>query len=130
MIFKYKEIINTKGKVFLRRLSFYLKEGSIKIHFITDDDTDEPHTHPWNYKSLLIIPYREKLFMRTGVFVKNHKPFKTVKRKMKMKHRVELYRILGIKIPALTIGVYSEKKQLCSLCEEAGYCKQKAKLVL
>jgi hypothetical protein len=42
-------------------------------------------------------------------------------------HSVELKRLFGIKIPAITIGRYSEKKQLCSLCKDLGYCKQSKK---
>lgn len=130
---KCKTIKPNGESSFIRRVSFYLKKGSIKIHFITSDDNDEPHTHPWDFKSLLIIPYKEKTYIKKfewgkDVFdtsiISKYKPFTLVIRKADEYHKTTLYRIFGIKIPALTIGYYGEKKQLCSFCQELGYCKE------
>ena len=87
------------------------------------DDKSEPHTHPWDFKSFLILPYRENL---DGVNY-NHFPFTLLNRSMNQKHRITLYRIFGFKIPALTIGFYGKKKQLCSFCQSLGYCKSEGK---
>jgi hypothetical protein len=146
MKLKYKVIKTLNNIVFLKRISIYLKNGSsIKLHLILHDDLDEPHTHPWDFKSLLIIPYKEDLYNNklVGAFdpafdinnvnifsihqlIKyNHKPFTIVNRYHKDSHRTTLYTIFGIKIPALTIGIYSKKLQLCSFCQEAGYCLSK-----
>lgn len=118
--------INTQGKIpFLRRLSVYLKSGkSIKLHLIIHDDLDEPHDHPWDFKSLLLIPYKEILYKKDTQYPQffKHFPFTIVKRNMSDKHITYLYRIFGMKIPAVTIGLYSKKKQLCSFCREKGYC--------
>ena len=136
-MFKFKKIINKQGKVFMRRLSFYLKNGStIKLHIITEDDSDEPHDHPWDFESFLIIPYIERIFFSKNkggqefsfISPKKHLPFTTIKRGMDMRHKTELYRFLGFKIPAITIGFYGPKKKLCSLCTELGYCKESKKL--
>ena len=115
---KFK-IIKDMGLPFLNRLSFYTKNGSIKVHMMVGDDKSEPHTHPWDFKSFLIFPYKENL---DGVDY-NHKPFSVLNRKMNQKHRITLYRFLGCKIPALSIGFYTKKKQLCSFCQALGYCK-------
>lgn len=119
MRLKFKTI-RTLGKLpFLRRLSIYLNNGnSIKIHLITEDDLDEPHDHPWDFSSFIVFGgyWEGTTLYRTGdVNVKFHH----------QKHKIKLRRLLGYKVPTLTIGIYSEKKQLCSFCREAGYCLSK-----
>lgn len=111
------------NKVFLARLSYYFKSGkTLKFHLILRSDKDGMHTHPWNFKSLLIIPYKEEV---EGNGMRRYWPLKLVKRNMNEKHRVTLYKLLWlIPIPAITIGLYSEKKQLCSFCKDVGYCKK------
>lgn len=124
---KCKTIKPNGESSFIRRISFYLKKGSIKIHFITSDDNDEPHTHPWDFKSFLIIPYKETLHLHTTgkkMIEFRHKVFTMIERDAMDNHKTSLYRIFGIKIPALTIGYYGEKKQLCSFCQALGYCKE------
>lgn len=128
---KFKIIKNHLGEWFLIRLSFNLKKGSIKLHFILRDDIDKPHSHPWDFKSFLLIPYKEVLYTewvgRKEYFrydLKKHKMFKLVERKSNTLHKTLLYTIFGINIPAITIGRYYEKKQLCSFCKELGYCKE------
>lgn len=117
------------GKVFLRRLSIYLKKGSIKIHLITNDDADEHHSHPWDFKSLILFGgYWESVIKDTGdnwiTTTYSKYPFLSVNRKLhNEKHKTKLLRLWGIKIPALTVGIYSEKIELCSFCKELGYCK-------
>lgn len=147
------KIIKQDNKILLIRLSFKLKVGSIKIHLILRDYREELHNHPWDFKSLLILPYKEtasiknsedseydmnkilKLFSMgsditidyetQGIIIAtiDHKPLALITRDKDILHRTKLYKILGIKIPALTIGKYSEKKQLCSFCKDLGYCR-------
>lgn len=124
------KIIKTDNKWFMIRYTIYLKTGSIKLHIILKDDIDEVHDHPWDFKSLLIIPYKEILHTKdlefqncTEIAHINHHMFSIVKRNHKQKHKTQLYSISGIKIPAITIGRYYEKKQLCSFCKDLGYCK-------
>lgn len=127
MRIKCKTIKLNGNSSFLRRLSIYFKNGSIKIHLITRSDKDEPHTHPWDFKSLLIIPYKEQVFLGKDSKLHlnfNHKSFKVVKREANDRHRTKLYKMFGIEIPALTIGWYGHKKQLCSFCSTLGYCKE------
>lgn len=124
--------IYQEGKLYLLRFSFPIKTGTIKVHIIFQDDKEEPHTHPWNFISFLIIPYKE-LIVRKIEFMGDvemqfyskykHYPFKILERDKNQLHKVSLYRILGIKIPAITIGKYGHKTQLCSFCKELGYCK-------
>ena len=118
MKFKFKKIMSD-GLPFLRRLSVYHKKGSIKFHLMTNDDKCQPHTHPWDYVSFLILPYREWL---DGIQL-YHSPFSLLRRQTNQRHRITLYRFMGIKIPAFTIGNYGNKKQLCSFCQALGYCK-------
>ena len=125
---KFKTI-RKGGTVFLHRVNLYIKKGSIKIHLIMDDDKEDAHMHPWDFNSFLFLgAYKEivdgKLF--------KHLPFTLVRRKCTEKHQVKLYRIFGLKIPCLTIGRYSEKKQqwceakkLCDFCSTVGYCVDK-----
>ena len=110
------------GKTFLRRTSFKFKDGSsLKVHLIVNDDLDkDEHTHPWDFKSFLLIPYKEII---NGKVVKR-RAFQVIEKLHTETHKVVLYRILGIKIPAITFGKYSEKLQLCSFCKDLGYCKQ------
>lgn len=123
--------IYQKGKLYLLRFSFPIKSGTIKIHVIFQDDKEEPHTHPWNFKSLLLIPYKEwTSYDRNGLYLEHtfkHIPFRLLTRDMNQLHRVSLYKIFGIKIPAITIGKYGHKVQLCSFCKELGYCKTERK---
>lgn len=117
---KYKQIIQGNGKLFLRRISFYLKEGSIKLHIITGDDCDEPHSHPWDFKSFILFGgYKEDC---EGI-VKEYRTFSVNKKIHHQKHKTTLFRLFGFKIPAITVGIYSKKLKLCSFCEELGYCK-------
>lgn len=119
---KFKTI-KDMGLPFLNRLSLYTEKGSIKIHLMVGDDKSEPHTHPWDFKSFLILPYKENL---DGTNF-NHPPFSLLHRTMHQKHRITLYRLFGIKIPAFTVGLYTKKKQLCSFCQNLGYCKSEGK---
>ncbi len=128
------KLIRAKGKPFLLRISFYRKNGSsIKIHVMLGDDIDPvPHSHPWDFTSFLLIPYKEDIYMeKMGKFTKVktyfHSMFTKVVRDRFLLHQTSLYSMFGIKIPAITIGKYSEKKQLCSLCTELGYCKSSKK---
>lgn len=126
-IFKTKTI-KSNGNSFIHRLSIYFKKGSLKVHLILSDDKGEPHDHPWNFKSLLILPYKEKIYDSLGNNREfKYRPFNIVRRDCKTKHLVQLYRIWGIKIPAFTIGWYGKKTQLCSLCRDLGYCKSNTK---
>lgn len=117
---KFKTI-TTKGKAFIKRLSFYNSDGSsVKLHLILHDDLDEPHTHPWDFSSLILFGgYKEenRIFGFLDVNIKKHHE----------KHQLKLRRIFNIPIPTLTIGIYSPKLQLCSFCTELGYCKNKQK---
>lgn len=125
---KFKKIVK-QGKVFLYRINIYIKKGSIKIHLIMNDDIGEPHKHPWDFSSFLLFgAYKEFL---DGNDLK-HKPFSLLKRDKNQIHKVTLYRIFGVKIPCITVGRYSEKKQswckgfpLCDYCKKVGYCIDK-----
>lgn len=46
------------------------------------------------------------------------------------RHEIRLRRFMGLKVPTLTIGWYGDKKQLCSLCQELGYCRTTGRPVL
>lgn len=124
------KIVRINKKVFLIRLSFAVKNGSIKIHLILRDDTEEPHMHPWNFSSFLLLgAYKEIV---DGVLHK-HWPFTLIRRKCNQRHQVILYRIFGLRIPCLTIGKYTKKiqpwcehKTLCDGCQKLGYCADKA----
>lgn len=130
---KYKNIKN-EGKTFLHRFSWNLPKGSIKLHIIVNNDI-KPHTHPWDFISIIIFGgYKEKISKLEGyenidktiwmTEIKHH-PLSIIKRKMNTIHLVNLYNIKGYLIPCITLGYYNEKKQLCSLCQELGYCKSK-----
>lgn len=133
--FKIKAIRQLK-KLFLIRISFYLKNGgSIKIHIIVKDDTGEPHTHPCDFKSFILFGgYYESIYKN---FSRDKGDVKLIKweekeyrlfdiniKQMDVYHRISLKRLFGIPIPCITIGFYSEKKQLCSLCKPYGRCLQ------
>lgn len=132
-LFKTKKIYS-KGKLFLWRLNIYLKNGSIKLHIMFNDDTGTPHNHPWDFKTFLIIPYKEKVFNVTNTTISDyniktvqelkHSSFTYLKRCKEHLHLTNLYRIFRTKIPAVTIGWYGNKQQLCNLCQDVGYCKQ------
>ncbi len=107
------------GKVFLCRFSVYFPKGSLKLHLILKDDSGAPHSHPWTFWSLLLIPYAEYV---EGVML-DHVWLEVVHRRAEQFHSVRLYRIFGVRIPALTIGWYGQKVRLCSLCTELGYCR-------
>lgn len=119
---RFKQVMDM-GLPFLNRISVYTKNGSIKVHLMVGDDKSQPHTHPWDFKSFLILPYKENL---DGIDY-NHAPFTLLKRTMNQRHRITLYRCFGVNIPALTIGLYTKKKQLCSFCQHLGYCKSEGK---
>lgn len=126
---KYK-IIKKKGKIFLHRLSLPTPKGSIKIHLILNDDLEYAHIHPWKFTSLLLVgAYKEEV---NGKIVK-HWPLSIVRNDLDRRHKVLLYRLFGIPIPCLTIGIYSKKlqrwcehKQLCDGCKPHGQCLDKA----
>lgn len=130
-LFKTKKIISG-GKVFLRRLSIYLKKGSLKIHIIQNDDMDEHHSHPWDFESFILFGgYVEETIDDFGN--KRTEDFRIGdinKKKHYEKHKTKLHRFLGIKIPAVTIGYYSDKLELCSFCKSLGYCKLSAPKIL
>lgn len=125
------EITGNDLVLFLIRVSLYLKAGSIKLHIMFNDDKTEPHTHPWGFSSFILFGgYIETTYPNNelskdtlyGMFSVNRKTCNEY-------HRVRLRRFLGIKIPCVTIGRYTEKKQLCSLCTKLGYCKTTGKPV-
>lgn len=96
-----------------------------------NDDKTEPHTHPWGFTSLILFGgYIETTYPKNelskdtlyGMFSINRKTCNEY-------HRVRLRRFFGIKIPCITIGKYSAKKQLCSLCTKLGYCRTTGKPV-
>lgn len=126
---KFK-VIRRGKKIFLFRLSFPTKTGSIKIHLILSDDTDHPHMHPWDFKSFLLLgAYKEIVDNKSH----RHWPFAIVKRKSTEHHQVFLYKVFGVRIPCLTIGKYTKKiqpwcehKSLCTYCQKLGYCADKA----
>ena len=125
---KFK-VIKQRGRVFLIRLSLPAKKGSFKIHIIVNDDQDGAHKHPWNFSSFLLFgAYKEVV---DGKLIK-HLPFTLVKRSCTEKHKVLLYRIFGMKIPSVTVGLYSkkiqpwcEKEKLCDHCKSIGTCMDK-----
>lgn len=122
--------IKNNGKTFLYRLSCKYKKGSIKVHLIMDDDIST-HTHPWNFTSIILFGgYKETSYLPpidAWCFEKKVYGWLSInKKQMNTEHIVKLRRIFGIKIPTLTIGIYGEKKQLCSLCKKLGYCKSKS----
>ncbi len=137
------KLTRQNAEPFLFRASWKWKAGSIKLHIILKDDTGELHTHPWDFTSLILFGgYVETTFEERQEIIDLQKEFylgfdpyyndKTygwlsINRKIANKyHRVSLRRLWGIKIPAITIGIYGEKKQLCSLCKDLGYCKSNA----
>jgi hypothetical protein len=122
---KFKAITNN-GRAFLYRLSFPFRYHSIKFHLIVNDDVGEPHIHPWQFTTFLLLgAYKE---MVSGRQVR-HLPLSLVRYGVNKRHKVKLYRVLGFKIPCLTVGVYSkkiqpwcERKELCDLCAPTGRC--------
>lgn len=116
---KFKTIKTKKTIPFIKRLSFYKKDGSsYKFHLILNDDLDEPHDHPWDFSSIILF----------GGYVEENITYGWLDVNMKFhfqKHKIRLRRFLGFKVPTITFGIYSEKKQLCSFCKEAGYCLSK-----
>ncbi len=122
----FKNITNN-SRTFLYRLSYNLKKGSIKLHIILNDDIT-PHSHPWDFQSIILFGgYNETIWPKAIKSI-DHKTYRFLsinKKDKNIYHLVRLRRIFGIKIPCITIGLYSEKKQLCSLCQELGYCKSK-----
>lgn len=131
MVFKN---IKNNEKTFLFRLSQNLKKGSFKLHLIIDDDI-KPHNHPWDFTSLILFGgYKETSYLydkeKDTKYEFSRQEFGWLSKNIKKSntyHLITLRRLFGIKIPCLTIGYYSEKKQLCSLCQELGYCKSNKK---
>jgi hypothetical protein len=123
--------ITKQGKIFLYRFSQRTNDGgSIKLHLIVRDDLDGAHRHPWSFSSLLLIgAYWEEV---DGV-VEYHKPLQIVRRSASQKHKVMLYRFLGLPLPCLTVGRYSKKTapwcertaNLCDMCQVSGSCVDK-----
>ena len=126
-LFKTKTIFSG-GKPFLKRLSLYLSKGSIKLHIIINDDMDEHHSHPWDFESVIIFGgYHEEILNEDKTIDKKTFRIGDVNQKRHyQKHKTKLFRFLGFKIPAITIGKYSDKLELCSFCKELGYCKLNA----
>jgi hypothetical protein len=125
---KFKTITK-QGRVFLFRLSIPSWTGSLKVHLIVNDDVGDPHIHPWTFTSFLAIGAYKELVDGAEV---RHLPFAFVKTDRLKRHKVILYRVLGIKLPCLTIGKYSTKiqpwceaKELCDLCKPHGACLDK-----
>ncbi|WP_157073593.1 hypothetical protein [Sphingomonas soli] len=125
---KFK-IITKQGKVFLYRLSIPLWRGSLKIHLIVNDDVGDPHIHPWEFSTFLLLgAYKEWV----DSAIVRHWPFALVRYGRAKRHKVILYRLFGVKLPCLTVGRYSEKvqpwcqqTQLCDLCAPHGECLDK-----
>jgi len=116
-----RKTIFSQGKPFIKRLSVYLQDkSSFKLHLILNDDLDEPHTHPWDFTSLILFGgYTEE---SNG----QKKKYGFLRKNVKLhhaSHKITLFRVLGFKIPTITIGKYSKKLQLCSFCQQLGYCK-------
>lgn len=136
-LIKYKNI-TINNITFLHHISIYFKSFSIKLHLIL---TDDDNTHPWDFKSLILFGgYRERnrtpSYLPVEEYRKEfHNPFSyyftdrtygwlSINRKeCENEHHIILRTFLGYKVPTLTIGIYSNKKQLCSLCKDIGYCK-------
>jgi hypothetical protein len=125
---KFKTIVK-RGKVFLHRLSLPFRDGSIKVHLILNDDVGDPHIHPWEFTSFLLLgAYREEVGNQTT----NHWPLSVVRTPRNKRHRVILYRLFGFKVPCLTIGRYGpkiqewcEQAELCDFCKPHGKCLDK-----
>jgi len=114
--------IHTAGRIpFLKRLSLYLKDGSsIKLHLILHDDLDEPHSHPWDFSSLILFGgYKEGDVKYSIGDINMKKHYQT--------HQIKLLRFMGFRVPTLTIGIYTEKLTLCSFCQDLGYCRTTGK---
>lgn len=126
---KFKRITQDED-VFLYRVSLKFRQGtSWKLHIIVGDDKGEPHQHPWNFTSFLLLGAYKELVEEKMI---RRWPFQIVKNECTEKHKVLLYRLLGYKIPCVTVGKYSEKIQpwcerskLCDMCKSFGYCLDK-----
>lgn len=126
---KFKTI-RSNGNSFIKRYSLYFKNGSIKLHIILSDDNDSPHSHPWNFTSIILFGgYIEKTVINDSCIKEKAFRFLSINKKQYFqKHRLLLKRIFGIKIPCITLGWYSNKIQLCSFCTDIGYCKESTKI--
>lgn len=121
---KFKTICSNSNS-FIKRLSLYFKNGSIKLHLILSDDKDAPHSHPWNFTSIILFGgYVEQVVMDDNIQENKFRFLSINKKQYFQKHKLSLRRICGIKIPCITLGWYSHKIQLCSFCTEIGYCKE------
>lgn len=110
------KLVRSGGKLFILRASLRRPTGSFKLHLILDDDQDGGHTHPWDFKSLVLFGGYYELGQLYGFLRINTK-------KAEEFHETKLRRFLGFKVPTLTIGWYGPKRILCSLCQSVGYCK-------
>ena len=118
--------IKTNNKPFLYRFSIHLRERSLKLHLIVDDDSEMPHKHPWNFITFLFMgSYKE---LKNNEIIYRY-PFQLIKNFSHTRHRVILYRIFGVKLPCITIGLYGkkiepwcERTSLCEKCKPLGYC--------
>jgi hypothetical protein len=123
------KIIREDGRVFLIRVSIPFGKKSVKVHVILNDDKGKPHKHPWDFKNILLVgAYKEEV--DRNFFL--HKPLTIIKRKAYQRHLISLYRVFGIRIPCVTLGLYSEKKapwcereHLCDACLKFGGCQDK-----
>lgn len=88
-----------------------------------NDDRDGFHSHPWDFKSLILFGgYVETLEDGT---VHTHRFLSVNTKQRETKHQLRLRKLFGLRIPAITIGWYGPKVGLCSLCQELGYCKSR-----
>lgn len=119
-----KIIKHPDESIFLIRLSKKLRLSSLKLHLILNDDI-KPHTHPWDFKSLILFGGYNETITGDSPITKTFGFLSLNIKRMNTEHLLKLRRFLGIKIPTITIGIYGEKKQLCSLCKDLGYCKSR-----
>lgn len=123
---KFKNIKNN-GRTFLLRLGMKCGNGSLKVHIILDDDV-RPHSHPWDFTSLILFGgYREAIKVGDNVLFQNFGWLSLNRKRRDVMHQISLRRVMGRKVPVITIGYYGEKKELCSLCKELGYCRTNSK---
>ena len=135
---KFKNIKRPDKTTFLIRWSKKCKSGgSWKLHLILNDDVTS-HTHPWDFtsfilfggyveRSLNIYESNSDWIQCDGYSYKEYGWLSINRKKMNVEHQITLRRLFGFKIPAVTIGYYGPKKQLCSLCKEQGYCNTTGK---
>ena len=128
MKIKFKKI-HEQGELFLCRLSIQFNQRSLKFHLILNDDS-RFHSHPWDFKSLILFGGYQELIedVEDEAYHWEYYNFLDVNKKAaEVRHLIRLNRLWGFKVPTLTVGLYGEKKRLCSLYEALGYCQTNAK---